>query len=31
MSDGEVKAFDADYHCDLLAGKQLKFVYSNII
>ena len=30
-SDGEAKAFVADYPFDLLAGKQLIFVYSNII
>ena len=31
MSDGEVKAFIADYYFDLLAGKQFIFVYSKII
>ena len=31
MSDGEAKAFVADYPFDLLAGKQLIFVYNNII
>ena len=30
MIDGEAKAFVADYPFDLLAGKQLIFVYSNI-
>ena len=31
MSDREAKTFVADYPFDLLAGKQLIFVYSNII
>ena len=31
LGDGEAKAFVADYPFDLLAGKQLIFVYSNII
>ena len=31
LGDGETKAFVADYPFDLLAGKQLIFVYSNII
>ena len=30
LGDGEAKAFVADYPFDLLAGKQLIFVYSNI-
>ena len=31
LGDGEAKAFVADYPIDLLEGKQLIFVYSNII
>ena len=31
MNDREAKAFVADYPFDLLAGKQLIFVYNNII
>ena len=31
LGDGETKAFVADYPFDLLAGKQLIYVYSNII
>ena len=31
MSDGEAKAFVAHYPFDLLAGKHLIFVYSNVV